>query len=254
MPFATKSGRRIHYEVQGHGPPLLLLHGLLQLGSHWSLKGYLPALTDAYTVVTFDSLGHGQSDTPHDLEAYALKHRVEDALSVLDTLSIDRAHAWGYSMGGWTVCGLASFAPERLASYVVGGWDPVVGLPVAYAAMEKQLKPGTRVDWFQVLLLGARRAPELAAAIDVGDLDALRLCMKACETSAGLDEALVQSGKPGLLYCGVTDPYHDSMKAVAERAGAAFATIEHADHGGAWAKAPKVLPHVLPFLASFTRP
>lgn len=33
----------------------------------------------------------------------------------------------------------------------------------------------------------------------------------------------------------------------------AFASIEHADHGGAWAKAPKVLPHVLPFLASITR-
>jgi pimeloyl-ACP methyl ester carboxylesterase len=254
MPFATKSGRRIHFEVEGRGPPLLLLHGLLQLGSHWTLKGYVPALKDTYTVVTFDSLGHGQSDTPHDLEAYGLRRRVEDALSVLDTLSIGRAHAWGYSMGGWTLCGLAAFAPERLASYVVGGWDPAVGLPVAYAALSKQLKTPAEVDWFQVLLMGARRAPELAEAIDTGDLEALRLCLKACERSEGLDQALVKSGRPGLLYCGAQDPYHDSMKAVAERAGAGFATIEHADHGGAWAKAHKVLPHVLPFLASAPQP
>ncbi|NBD09390.1 MULTISPECIES: alpha/beta fold hydrolase [Corallococcus] len=250
MPFATKSGRRIHYEVQGRGPPLLLLHGLLQLGSHWALKGYLPALTEAYTVVTFDSLGHGRSEAPHDLEAYRLRHRVEDVLSVLDTLSIGRAQAWGYSMGGWTLCGLAAAAPERLTSYVVGGWDPVVGLPIAYAALAKQLKSSEEVDWFHVLLMGARRAPELAEAIDAGDLEALRLCLRACEDSAGQDEALVRSGRPGLLYCGEKDPYHDAMKGVAERAGAAFATIEHADHGGAWAKAPKVLPHVLPFLAS----
>lgn len=253
MSFATKSGRRIHYEVAGHGPPLLLLHGLLQWGSHWTLKGYVPALTDAYTVVTFDSLGHGQSDTPHDPEAYGLRRRVEDVLSVLDTLSISQAHAWGYSMGGWTVCGLAAYAPERLASYVVGGWDPVDGLRTAYAALSKQLRLSTEVDWFQVLLMGARRAPELAEAIDAGDLEALRLCLKACEDTAGLDDALVRTGRPGLLYCGEQDPYHDAMKAVAERAGTGFATIERADHGGAWAKAAKVLPQVLPFLASVTR-
>ncbi|MCY1030713.1 alpha/beta hydrolase [Corallococcus sp. BB11-1] len=253
MPFATKSGRRIHYEMEGQGPPLLLLHGMLQLGSHWTLKEYAPALKGAYTVVTFDSLGHGQSDAPHEPEAYVLRRRVEDALSVLDTLSIPQAHAWGYSMGGWTVCGLAAIAPERLASYVVGGWDPTNGLRTAAVALAKNLPPGTEVDWFQVLLMGARRAPELAEVIATGDLRALRLCFQACEDTAGLDEALVRSGRPGLLYCGAQDPYHDPMKAVAERAGASFATIEHADHGGAWAKAARVLPRVAAFLASVTR-
>ncbi|RKG89753.1 alpha/beta fold hydrolase [Corallococcus terminator] len=253
MPFATKSGRRIHFEVEGQGPPLLLFHGLLQLGSHWTLKGYVPALKDTYTVVTFDSLGHGQSDTPHEPGAYGLRRRVEDVLSVLDTLSIPQAHAWGYSMGGWTVCGLAAFAPERLASYVVGGWDPVNGLRTAYAALSKLLPSEPEMDWFQVLLTAARRAPELAEAIEAGDLEALRWCLKACEDTTGLDDALVRSARPGLLYCGTQDPYHDPMKAVAEQAGADFASIEHADHGGAWAKAAKVLPRVLPFLASVNR-
>jgi pimeloyl-ACP methyl ester carboxylesterase len=49
---------------------------------------------------------------------------VADVLAVLDAAQVDRAHVVGYSMGGWTALGLASLAPTRLRSLVIGGAHP----------------------------------------------------------------------------------------------------------------------------------
>ena len=47
-----------------------------------------------------------------------------DVLAVLDAAQVERAHVVSYSMGGWTALGLASLAPTRLRSLVIGGAHP----------------------------------------------------------------------------------------------------------------------------------
>ena len=76
-----------------------------------------------------DSLGHGLSDKPSDPEFYGQEQRSGDIVAVIDDLGYDRAHLIGYSMGGWLSVGLARHHLARLSSLVVGGWDPVKGLP-----------------------------------------------------------------------------------------------------------------------------
>ena len=55
MPYANNQGIRIHYQVEGEGPPLVLVHGLNLSLDWWRLKGYVEALKNDYQLVLIDA-------------------------------------------------------------------------------------------------------------------------------------------------------------------------------------------------------
>ncbi len=122
MPFATASdGTRLAYEVIGAGPPLLLVSGQASDRSIWSGLG--EAFADRYRVVTFDHRGTGDSDKP-EAPPYTTRGFAGDAIAVLDHLGIERAHAYGMSMGGRIGQWLGIAYPERLGALVLGCTTP----------------------------------------------------------------------------------------------------------------------------------
>jgi pimeloyl-ACP methyl ester carboxylesterase len=87
---------RIHYECQGSGPVLLLLHGI---GSNSrAFRHQLTELSDAWTVVAWDAPGYGRSDDPS--EPFTLADLADQAVGLLDELEVEQAHVLGVSMGG----------------------------------------------------------------------------------------------------------------------------------------------------------
>ena len=124
MPYAENRGLRIHYEVEGQGPTLVLQHGFTHSVRRWYLHGYVEALRNYYELVLIDARGHGLSDKPHDLTAYTLAARVADVVAVLDDLNRPAATFWGYSMGGRIGFGLAKYAPARITAFIIGGQHP----------------------------------------------------------------------------------------------------------------------------------
>ena len=124
MPYADNGGIRIHYEVEGTGPALLLQHGITQCVEDWFECGYVVALRPRYRLILVDARGHGQSDKPHDAASYALDSRVADVVAVMDAVGVKRAHFWGYSMGGYIGFGMAKHAPQRINALVIGGQHP----------------------------------------------------------------------------------------------------------------------------------
>ena len=48
----------------------MLAHGATGNISFWTGYGYVDQLKDKFTVITFDSRSHGQSDKPHKVEVY----------------------------------------------------------------------------------------------------------------------------------------------------------------------------------------
>ncbi len=57
MPYAMNPSDevRIYYEIQGEGPPLVLLHGTPgTLITHWRRWGYVEALSSDYRLVLID--------------------------------------------------------------------------------------------------------------------------------------------------------------------------------------------------------
>lgn len=81
MPYANNAGVRIHYEVEGAGPPLVLQTGLSGRIENWRSLGYVSALRDDYRLILIDARGHGQSDKPHDEASYAFDRVVADVRS-----------------------------------------------------------------------------------------------------------------------------------------------------------------------------
>ena len=57
MPYAINQGIRIHYQVEGEGPPLVLQHGLFWSMKGWSRVGYVDALRTNYRLILIDARG-----------------------------------------------------------------------------------------------------------------------------------------------------------------------------------------------------
>src|SRR5262249_50404343 len=124
MPYVENDGVRIHYEVEGKGPSLVLQHGFTHSLRRWYLHGYVDALRNDYELVLIDARGHGESDKPHDPHAYSLAARVRDVVAVVDDLKRRAVMFWGWSAGGRIGFGLAQYAPQRITAFVIGGGHP----------------------------------------------------------------------------------------------------------------------------------
>jgi pimeloyl-ACP methyl ester carboxylesterase len=111
---------RLHVEVDGEGPVVLLLHGLG--GSARNLGPQVRALRDRYRVVRFDARGHGRSEAPFDGEAYTPEAFVADVGRVLDQVRATRAIVGGLSMGAGIALRWALANPERVTGLVLAAF------------------------------------------------------------------------------------------------------------------------------------
>jgi pimeloyl-ACP methyl ester carboxylesterase len=110
------NGVKIAFNIQGDGPPLVLIMGYRLNSSAWP-REFLDSLARRFTVITPDNRGTGKSDKP--LDGYAIANLARDVLGLLDALGIARAHILGYSMGGAIAQEFVRQFPERVAGLVL---------------------------------------------------------------------------------------------------------------------------------------
>ena len=85
MHFVINRGQRVAYDVAGGGDnTVVLLAGLGTRRTDWADAGYVAGFADEFRVVSIDSLGHGDSDSPADCSLYTPRQRVGDVIAVLD--------------------------------------------------------------------------------------------------------------------------------------------------------------------------
>jgi 3-oxoadipate enol-lactonase len=116
MPYAILNKIRVHYEVTGAGPPVLLISGLSAPSVGWGLQ--VKALAPHFQVVTFDNRGVGATDLPPE-PVYTIGQMADDAAAVLRQLKIPRAHVLGASMGGTIALELALRHPRLVRSLIL---------------------------------------------------------------------------------------------------------------------------------------
>jgi pimeloyl-ACP methyl ester carboxylesterase len=258
MPLATNrsDATRISYDVHGRGDPLVLFHGSATSSTLWHELGYLDAFAD-YRLISIDGRGHGRSDKPLQEDAYALERFVEDVLAVLDGLAIERAHFFGYSLGGRLGYALAAAAPERLESLVIAGGSrqPQRG------ALDRLIYPGF-IDTIASEGIAAfldRWSAHLGRPIDssvrsvflANDPAALVAYLRRTEEEPGFsDEVLSRIELPVLLLAGGYDHerLEDSCTAAAVLPNAELAVIEGADHFSALFQLDQVVRRLHEFL------
>src|ERR1051326_7530893 len=98
MPLMSlENGDELYFEVQGDGPPLLLVPGLGGVATFW--QRHVPVLARSFTVVLHDHRGCGRSSHSRSID-YSIEQMADDACRLMDHLGIARAHYVGHSTGG----------------------------------------------------------------------------------------------------------------------------------------------------------
>jgi 3-oxoadipate enol-lactonase len=114
MPILERQGARIHYEVSGDGPPIVLGHSLLCDARMW--ERVAPELAREHRVINIDARGHGGSTAPGP---FTLEDLADDWIAILNREGIAKATLCGLSMGGMTAMRLALAAPDRVKSLIL---------------------------------------------------------------------------------------------------------------------------------------
>jgi len=247
MPYATNSGVRIYYEVEGAGPALVLHHWTFSSLNAWRDLGYVDALAPGRRLVLIDSRGHGKSDAPHDEAAYLPEPRVADVVAVLDAVGASKAAFFGFSMGGWIGFACAKHAPERFSAFILGGQHP-------YA----QKMDGAR-EWLRVgeeqgaqafIDLWEREVGPLSPAergrMRSYDFTAMRM---AAQDRESLESVLSRIRVPCLLFAGTRDEiYARAQCAAVVIPSAQFVPLDNLNHGETITRSDLVVPIVRRFL------
>lgn len=135
----------LNYRIDGHGPPLLLLHGFGISFNIWN--GLRPLLRDHFTLIEVELPGIGLSPRPRPDSSYPAE--AVDALdSLRDSLGIARWHVLGYSSGSRVAEAYLQTHPDRVERAVFlcpahTAADKAFGLRVASAIDMRFPKMGT---------------------------------------------------------------------------------------------------------------
>jgi pimeloyl-ACP methyl ester carboxylesterase len=201
VPTVRANGLDMGYEVDGAGPPLIMLHGATSAGRE-DFAAQVPNFTKAFRVHLPDARGH--ATTRWDVaEGWSYGLLVDDVAAFADALGLATFHLVGFSMGAMTALQFAVRWPERLRTLVVAGIttqrEPRVSVarrlmdpawidrnePHRAAVLSRRHDPVQGVDaWRRLLpaiasdiatqpLLGPRdlRRIELPTLVAVGDRD-----------------------------------------------------------------------------------
>lgn len=114
MPFMRVGDASLAYDVEGAGPPVVLLHAGIADRGMW--RPVSAALADRYRVLRYDLRGYGESGLPAEPFAHH-----DDVVGVLDGLGIDRAALVGCSFGGRVALDAALAHGDRVAALVLVG-------------------------------------------------------------------------------------------------------------------------------------
>jgi pimeloyl-ACP methyl ester carboxylesterase len=249
LPFAHNNGIRIHYQVEGTGPPLLMHHGSGGSGSDWRDLGYTDPLKGDYRLILIDARGAGASDKPHEAAAYDIAMRASDVTAVLDHLEVSQAHYFGYSLGGWIGFVLARYAPDRFSSLILGGAHPYPENMQPY----RDLMPPDMGAFLASMekVYGAHLTPAMRSRLEQTDLRALQTMT---QDRPSLADTLPHMKMPCLLFVGEADPrFPDVQECVSHLADVTYFSLPGLDHASAFLDTALVLPHVKAFLAKVSQ-
>ena len=244
IPYVRSGDIRIHYQIEGSGQALLLQHGFTDSLTGWYDNGYIDPLKRDYILILIDARGHGDSDKPNDVAAYAMEHRAADIVSVMNEFRVTAPTTLDTSMGGWIGFRMARYAPDRLRSLIVGGADAAPGKrePFPLLVPEMMSRGAAAIPD----LWDAPMPPALRERVLKNDMEAIRASRI---DDPGYEDILPTIAVPCLLLAGKTDPIYPAVKAHAAKIpNAKFVTIPGHNHAGTLFRSELTVPYITQFL------
>jgi pimeloyl-ACP methyl ester carboxylesterase len=112
-------GQRLAYTTHGDGLRTTVLMPGLLLSQKMQRRLARDLARRGNRVITFDPLGHGESDRPREMWRYSIPAFARQTLALLDHLELDQAVIGGTSLGANITLELASIAPERVRGMLI---------------------------------------------------------------------------------------------------------------------------------------
>lgn len=116
MPFVQVDDLKIHYEVTGHGAPLLLLHGMSNNAQSWATLRL--GLEEHFTVIAWDAPGYGSSSDPKE-EFHHFKQFADVLKGFIEALGYDSVYLLGHSMGAAIAIELSCAYPHLVKALIL---------------------------------------------------------------------------------------------------------------------------------------
>jgi pimeloyl-ACP methyl ester carboxylesterase len=126
MPIAKVNDCELYYEVSGHGPDVVLIHGEdhgIEMFEH-----AIAHLADDYRCMAYYRRGHGKSALPP--YGYSLRNQMLDLADLLDHLQIRDAVLVSVAMATTIATSYALEYPDRVRGLVLASWYELDGYPL----------------------------------------------------------------------------------------------------------------------------
>ena len=130
-------GSVAYRDFGGHGPNVMLLHGLGGNLAHWGRVA--PLLHDRYRLIAVDLPSHGASTAP---AVYSFDHDLRAVDEVRQRLGVDRPSVVGHSYGGMVAVALGASRP--------GDYEAVVNIDGLGFALGSEDEPEVQTEQLPV--------------------------------------------------------------------------------------------------------
>jgi pimeloyl-ACP methyl ester carboxylesterase len=120
--YVEANGLDFHYLEQGHGEPILFLHGFPDHAAAW--RPLAERLAPEFRLIAPDLRGYGLTSRPPEIESYRLEHLIDDVAAVIDAIDLPMVHLCGHDWGGVLAFAFAEKHPHKAASLTVFNAPP----------------------------------------------------------------------------------------------------------------------------------
>lgn len=119
MPYLETPTAEIWYEIDGAGPPMLLIAGLASDVASWTpVRG---ALAERFTLIMPDNRGAGRTRAKRGLRGLSIDDMANDIAALTDHLAIETCVVVGHSMGAAIAVEAALQRPLQFRKLVLAG-------------------------------------------------------------------------------------------------------------------------------------
>ncbi len=131
----AQTGLRVRVLSHGHGPAVVLLHGVSESAAIWA-----PLFTKLrdFRLLAVDLPGHGLSDPVTYRRGQVREHTRRLLDDIFDALGLDQVPVIGHSLGGMFALWHVAAGSERICEVVAIG-EPAVALPGVHVRMPLSL-------------------------------------------------------------------------------------------------------------------
>lgn len=238
--FINANQIKMAYQIDGpkDGPTVMMSNSLMSSIEMWDRT--IPALTDRFRVIRYDTRGHGQTQvTPGP---YSIALLAEDLVALMDALDVKKAHLVGLSMGGMICQYVGANYPDRALSLslcdTASEMPPRTMWEERFAIARSQgiagLLDGTIKRWFLKDFI--EREPEqieiVKKMIMATPVDGYLACASAVRDMAQ-STMLLKIKAPTLILLGMQDPactYEQSTVLHRLISQSSLVTIDQAAH------------------------